>query len=779
MNFTRKFKKRLLIIGGSILLFILLLIIFISPITKYLIEKYDEEYTGRQITMDYAYVNPFTGYIYFSNLKIHELNSDKVFFSAEGITLNVSVFKLLSSTYEITELTLDKPKGVVVQYKENFNFSDLIEKFSSKEDKDEEPAHFAILNIKINDGEFHFHEESIPIKYFIKKVNFESDGIRWDEDVIAVEFSFLSGIGSGDMKGDFTINSENLDYSLDVVANKFDLKIIEQYLKELTNYGSFTANLDADIKASGNLVDQDAVSIKGMLAINEFHFGKNPKDDYLSFDKLVLAIHEITPKKRIVFYDSISLSHPYFKYERYDHLDNLQMMFGKDGSNIAAAQGNPAKFNLVIEIAEFIKELSKNFFKSNYKINRLAIYKGDLEFNDYAISEKFSIELNPMTFIADSIYRSYERVDATFKTGILPYGYASVSISVNPKDSTDFEMRYNFQNLSLAMFNPYLVTYTSFPIDRGTLEMNGAWFVKNGIIQSNNHLVMVDPRVSKRVKNKDLRWVPMPFIMSLARDRGNVIDYEIPITRSLNDPKFHWKDVVFDVLTNIFIKPPTTPYRMEVKNIESVIEKSHTLKWPMRHVLIQSHQEKFMKRMVNFLEDNPEAIISVHPQIYSTKEKEYILLYEAKKKYFLVANKIKAQSYSEADSMKVEKMSAKDPLFVRYLNTVIKDSTLFTVQDKCMRFIGTSVVNTQFANLIKKRQNEFISFFEERGVQNRVKMYDGTSVVPYNGFSFYKIEYKGEIPKSLTKAYLKMNELNNEEPRKKYRRERKKNKNNL
>ncbi len=772
---TRKFKKRLIIIGGSILLFILLLFLLISPITKYLIEKYDEEYTGRQITMDWAYVNPFTGYVYFSNLEIHELESEEIFFSADGMALNFSVYKLFSDTYEITELTLDRPKGVIIQFEDNFNFTDLIEKFSTKEeDKDKDQVYLSILNIKINDGEFHFREKTIPISYFIKDVNFESDGIRWDEDVIEVGFSFLSGIGKGDMKGNFSINFDNLNYSLDAVAHKFDLGIIDQYLQDLTNDGSFTANLDADIEATGNLKVYDAITLKGMLSVNDLHFGKKEEEEYMSFDKLVVAIHEINTDKRIFFYDSISLSQPYFKYERYDHLDNLQMMFGENGSNISAAQSNPAKFNLVIEIADYIRIISKNFFKSDYKITRLAIYKGDLRFNDYSISEKFSMAFNPISFEADSIYKNITRVNASFKSGILPYGFSSVLLSINPKDSSDFELRYGFQNLSMAMFNPYTMTYTSFPLDRGTLELNGAWNVKNGIIKSNNHLVMMDPRITKRVRNRDLRWVPMPLIMSLTLDRGNVIDYEIPITRNLNDSKFHWKDVVFDVLTNIFIKPPTTPYRMEVKSIETVIEKSYSFMWRMRNALIQSHQEKFMNRMVNFLVDNPEAMISVHPLIYSEKEKEYILFYEAKKKYYLEMNKLNAQSYSGLDSMKVEKMSAKDPLFVQYLDAVIKDSTLFTVQDKCLRFIGTSVVNTRFANLIKNRKSEFMAFFVEHGVQNRVKMYDAKSVVPYNGFSFYKIEYKGALPESLVKAYLKMNELNDEEPRKKYNRKQKK-----
>ena len=70
-----------------------LVIAFISPITKYWVEKYDEQYTGRQITMDWAYVNPFTGYVHFKNLKIYELDSDSLFFSTKGANVNIEMFK--------------------------------------------------------------------------------------------------------------------------------------------------------------------------------------------------------------------------------------------------------------------------------------------------------------------------------------------------------------------------------------------------------------------------------------------------------------------------------------------------------------------------------------------------------------------------------------------------------------------------------------------------------------------------------------------------------------
>jgi hypothetical protein len=583
----------------------------------------------------------------------------------------------------------------------------------------------------------------------------------------------LPGTGGGDINGDFTINLKNEDYRLAFVAHKYDLNIIEQYIKDLTNYGSFSANLDANIKAKGNFNYRENLAVSGQMAINELHFGKNPKVDFASFEKLKLGITDLKPKELKYLFDSILLIHPFFRYERYDYLDNLQTMFGKDGVNINAAKANAEKFNLVIEIARYAKVIADNFFKSDYKINHLGIYNGDIKFNDFSTSEKFAMDLNPITVIADSIDKNQNRVNVSLKSIIKPYGNVSMALSMNPKDSSDFDLQYHFQKLPVSMFNPYIISFTSFPLDRGTLEFKGTWNVRNGMIQSDNHLVIVDPRVTKRVRNKDTKWIPVPLIMTFIRERGNFIDYEIPITGNLKDPKFHLSDVIFDLIGNIFVKPPSTPYIVYVKNVENEIEKSITLNWETRHNSILPAQGKFIENMADFLVKNPEAFITVYPQQYSIKEKEYILFFEAKKKFFLVTNNKNAQSFNEEDSIKVDEMSVKDSLFVHYLNKQINDSLVFTIQEKCTRIIDSAIINTKFEQLNKERENVFVSYFKKREVEKRVKISTGENVIPYNGFSFYKIEYKGEFPEYLIKAYQQMNELNNEAPRKKFRQKRK------
>ena len=79
----------------------------------------------------------------------------------------------------------------------------------------------------------------------------------------------------------------------------------------------------------------------------------------------------------------------------------------------------------------------------------------------------------------------------------------------------------------------------------------------------------------------------------------------------------------------------------------------------------------------------------------------------------------------------------------------------------------------------KKREEAFLTYFKEKGVEKQIRISPAKNVTPYNGFSYYKIEYKAEYPEALIKAYRQMNEINDVSPRKQFKRDRKNTKNSL
>jgi hypothetical protein len=773
-----RLRKTVLIITGILLTLVILVIAFISPIVKYMVEKYDVKYTGREITMDWAYVNPFTGYVHFENFKFHELKSDSCFLACSGISAHLDMGKMLHKEYEVKELSISKPVFIVIQHsKTEYNFTDLVTKFSKKPDKpkaDTTPVHFNLLNVKITDGLFIMREEMTPVNYSIKNVNLVCSGKRWNADTIDTKISFDSGIGSGHIEGFFNMNLAKKEYSTAIFVKKLDLKILEQYTKELSNYGTTRAFIDMDVKAKGSLKESRDVDAQGTIQITDFHFGKVKEEDFAAFDRFNLAIRMMNPYKKKYFIDSISLVHPFFKYEKYDELDNIQKMFGRKGAKVKETAQNPEKFNLVIEIARYVKMLSKDFLRSDYQVDRLGIYKADFRYDDFSANEKFAVSANPLSLLADSIHSNKKRVKIMLNTGIKPYGSFHIMLSINPKDSSNFEMNYDLEKVNATLLNPYLISKTTFPLDRGSINFKGMWNVQNGKISSDNHLLIVDPRVTKRIKSNKNKWLPVRFALFFVRERGNAIDYQVPISGDLKNPKFHLNQVITDIITNVFVKPLTVPYGFEIRTVDNNLEKTLAFNWQLRSAELMPDNEKFVDNVKDFLENNPKASIVVLPVQYAEKEKEYIAFFEAKKEYYIQKNTIKPDSFSDDDSSKVEKMSSKDSLFVQYLNKKTKNNLLFTIQEKCIASIGEQLIQYKYKTLIQAREDNFRSYFTKAGLSDRVHIKPSVQKVPFNGFSYYKISYSGEIPPETKEAFEKLYELDNEKPRENAKKERRK-----
>jgi hypothetical protein len=322
-----------------------------------------------------------------------------------------------------------------------------------------------------------------------------------------------------------------------------------------------------------------------------------------------------------------------------------------------------------------------------------------------------------------------------------------VNFDVDPKNFGDFHMQYNIHDLPLPLFNPYTINFSSYPFDKGTVAFYGTWNVVDKNINSTNHLVIANPTTADKVKNNEAKNVPVPIIMAFIRDIDRRIDVQIPIKGNLKDPHFQLWGLILQVIENIFIKPPTYPYRQTVYDEKKEKEDYVMLEWRPMQFKMNDDQRDQLDKISLYMFLHPQSKLTVAPFYFTDLEKETILFYEAKKKYYAHEHHINPDSLKINDSLEISKMSVKDKGFVNYLNKASKASPLqFTVQEKCKRLIGDSEVNKIYSQLIAQRKQEIQDYFKR--VADRVTFKPPVGEVPASGFSHFIFDYKGQQPPS-------------------------------
>ncbi|MFT3814554.1 MAG: DUF748 domain-containing protein [Acidovorax sp.] len=118
------------------------------------------------------------------------------------------------------------------------------------------------------------------------------------------------------------------------------------------------------------------------------------------------------------------------------------------------------------------------------------------------------------------------------------------------------------RDLELPPLSPYTVKYAGHGIERGKLSMDVAYKVEpNGQLTAKNKLVLNQLTFGDPVEGAPAS-LPVRLAVALLADRNGVIDLDLPISGSLNDPQFSIGPVIFKIIGNIIMKAVTAPFSL-------------------------------------------------------------------------------------------------------------------------------------------------------------------------------------------------------------------------
>jgi len=118
-------------------------------------------------------------------------------------------------------------------------------------------------------------------------------------------------------------------------------------------------------------------------------------------------------------------------------------------------------------------------------------------------------------------------------------------------------------DLELAPLTPYAGKYAGYAIERGKLSMDVAYKIDaDGHLEARNQVTLNQLTFGDPIASPDATKLPVRLAVALLKDRNGVIDINLPISGSVNDPQFSVGGIVLKLIGNLLLKAVTSPFSL-------------------------------------------------------------------------------------------------------------------------------------------------------------------------------------------------------------------------
>jgi outer membrane protein OmpA-like peptidoglycan-associated protein len=198
-------------------------------------------------------------------------------------------------------------------------------------------------------------------------------------------------------------------------------------------------------------------------------------------------------------------------------------------------------------------------------ISATRISRGTVDFTDRFIQPNYSADLSELQGTLGA-FRTGSRDMATLalRGKVQRTGSLDLSGQLNPTaQPLALDLRARATDLELTPLSPYAGKYAGYGIERGKLGMDLTYRIApDGTLDAKNQIVINQLTFGDRVESPSATQLPVLLAVALLKDRNGVIDLNIPISGSINDPQFSVFGLVVKVIGNVLTKAVTAPFSL-------------------------------------------------------------------------------------------------------------------------------------------------------------------------------------------------------------------------
>ncbi len=246
-------------------------------------------------------------------------------------------------------------------------------------------------------------------------------------------------------------------------------------------------------------------------------------------------------------------------------------------------------------------------------IDRLRFDRGEMDFADYSLALPFGTRIQGLKGVISGLSNRPGAVGEIELDGqVDEYGLARAVGQIDlmaPADLTDIKVI--FRNIEMSRLTPYSATFAGRKITSGKLSLDLEYKIKQRQLQGTNQVVMDQLTLGERVASPKARDLPLDFAISILQDADGRIDLGLPMSGSLDDPKFSLSGIFWDAFANVLSKIVTAPFRA-LGALFGGSDKFENIVFDTGSATLTPPEREKLARLAEALARRPALSLSVH-----------------------------------------------------------------------------------------------------------------------------------------------------------------------
>ena len=244
---------------------------------------------------------------------------------------------------------------------------------------------------------------------------------------------------------------------------------------------------------------------------------------------------------------------------------------------------------------------------------------GRVDFNDRFVRPNYRAdltELNGQVGRLDS--RVTDMATVQLRGRVAGTGSLAIDGALNPTVMPPvLDIKARASDIDLPGLTPYAAKYAGYPIERGKLSMNVAYKVQpDGKLEASNQIIVNQLTLGAKTDSPDATSLPVPLLVALLQDKNGVIDLDLPLSGSLDDPQFSLGALIWKVIVNLFTKIVSSPFAAlggGGKDLSHVEFRAGT-------AVLSAGGEEVITKVAKALADRPKLELGIVAQVDAQSE---------------------------------------------------------------------------------------------------------------------------------------------------------------